>query len=88
MYFEQYVLRDSSKIMGNKDKSAYSLVRKQDDQQLNDKSINSASISGNDALEGENGIFLNAGLGILNDDNMLCFSARLSKVILVLNFLL
>ncbi|XP_057792064.1 regulator of nonsense transcripts UPF3 isoform X8 [Salvia miltiorrhiza] len=50
-----YVLRDSSKIMGNKDKSTYSLVRKQDDQQLNDKSINSASISGNEALEGENG---------------------------------
>ncbi|KAG6422147.1 hypothetical protein SASPL_118710 [Salvia splendens] len=49
-----YVLRDSSKIMGNKDKSSYSLVRKLDDQQLNDKSITSASIARNEALEGGN----------------------------------
>ncbi|XP_042061771.1 regulator of nonsense transcripts UPF3-like isoform X1 [Salvia splendens] len=59
----QYVLRDSSKIMGNKDKSAYSLVRKLDDQQLNDKSISSASIAGNEALEGENGGTGSTGLG-------------------------
>lgn len=48
--------------MGNKDKSAYSLVRKLDDQQLNDKSISSASIAGSEALEGENGMFLIACL--------------------------
>ncbi|KAL1564860.1 regulator of nonsense transcripts UPF3-like isoform X1 [Salvia divinorum] len=59
----QYVLRDSSKIMGNKDKSAYSLVRKLDDQQVNDKSISSASISGNEALEGENGGTGSTGIG-------------------------
>ncbi|XP_042006535.1 regulator of nonsense transcripts UPF3-like isoform X1 [Salvia splendens] len=50
-----YVLRDSSKILGNKDKSTYSLARKQDVQQLNDKPINSGSITGNESLEGENG---------------------------------
>ncbi|KAG6406379.1 hypothetical protein SASPL_133979 [Salvia splendens] len=50
-----YVLRDSSKILGNKDKSTYSLARKQDVQQLNDKPINSGSITGNELLEGENG---------------------------------
>lgn len=59
--------------MSNKDKSSHSLVPKQDDQQLSDKSFNSASISGNEALEGENGMFLNAGLGVFNDDNMSVF---------------
>lgn len=54
--------------MGNKDKSAYSLARKQDDQQVNDKSISSAFISGNEALEGENGMFLIACLrNFIND---------------------
>lgn len=58
-----YVLRDSSKIVSNKDKSAHLLVSKQDDQQLSDKSINSASIPGNEALEGENGGTGSTGTG-------------------------
>lgn len=34
------------------------MARKQDAQQLNDKPIISASITGNESLEGENGMFL------------------------------
>lgn len=81
MYLEQYVLRDSSKIVSNKDKSTYSLVPKKDDQQPSDKTINSASISGNEALDGENGIF-----EIPVDHDMLCFWA-IVYVILMLRFL-
>lgn len=43
--------------MSSKDKSTYLLTPKQDDQQLNDKSVNSAGISGNEALEGGSGMF-------------------------------
>ncbi|KAI3445571.1 hypothetical protein Pfo_002236 [Paulownia fortunei] len=50
-----YVLRDSSKIVSSKDKSTYLLVHKQDDQQVMDKSANSAAASRNEALEGESG---------------------------------
>ncbi|KAI3448361.1 hypothetical protein Pfo_005026 [Paulownia fortunei] len=50
-----YVLRDSSKGVGNKDKPTYLLVPKQDDQQLTDKSASLAAVSGTDALEGESG---------------------------------
>ncbi|KAK6157042.1 hypothetical protein DH2020_011290 [Rehmannia glutinosa] len=59
-----YVLRDSSKIVASKDKSTYLLVHKQDDQQLIDNSVNSAAVSGNEALEGESGMFQ------LHNDNM------------------
>ncbi|KAK6121225.1 hypothetical protein DH2020_044999 [Rehmannia glutinosa] len=51
----RYVLRDSSKGVGGKDKSTYLLVPKHDDQQLTDKSATLASVTGTDALEGENG---------------------------------
>ncbi|KAL7119678.1 hypothetical protein ACP275_02G077300 [Erythranthe tilingii] len=50
-----YVLRDNSKIVTSKENSAYSLISKQDDQQLVDKSVNSTAMSGNEALEGERG---------------------------------
>ncbi|KAL6513191.1 hypothetical protein OROGR_020677 [Orobanche gracilis] len=46
-----YVVRDSSKGVGSKDKPSYLLVHKHDDQQLADKSATLA----NDAPERENG---------------------------------
>ncbi|GFQ03956.1 regulator of nonsense transcripts upf3 [Phtheirospermum japonicum] len=58
-----YVLRDSSKVLSSKDKSTYLLVHKQDDQQLVDKSVNSAAVSGHEALEGESGGPGSTGIG-------------------------
>ncbi|KAL6494472.1 hypothetical protein OROGR_031272 [Orobanche gracilis] len=56
-FYHEYVLRDSSKIVSSKDKSTYLLVHKQDDQQLVNKSFNSAAVSGNAVLEDESGQF-------------------------------
>ncbi|KAL0422222.1 UNVERIFIED_CONTAM: Regulator of nonsense transcripts UPF3 [Sesamum latifolium] len=50
-----YVLRDSSKIVSSIDSSSNSLVPKQDDQQLVDKS-GSAAMSRNVSSEGESGV--------------------------------
>lgn len=55
MYVEQYVLRDSSKSVGSKDKTTYLLVPKKDDRQLTDKSASLAAVSETDPLEGETG---------------------------------
>ncbi|KAL6545703.1 hypothetical protein OROGR_009577 [Orobanche gracilis] len=54
-FYHVYVLRDSSKIISSKDKSTYLLVHKQDDQQLVNKSVNSAAVSGNAVLGDESG---------------------------------
>lgn len=48
-----YVLRDTAKGTGGKDKSTYILVPKRDDQQLSDKAVSSASASGTEVLEDE-----------------------------------
>ncbi|KAL3538496.1 hypothetical protein ACH5RR_001862 [Cinchona calisaya] len=52
-----YVLRDNAKVTSGKNKSAYVLVPKRDNQHLSDKSVSSAAASGNDAPEEGSGDF-------------------------------
>ncbi|XP_021891616.1 regulator of nonsense transcripts UPF3 [Carica papaya] len=50
-----YILRDSVKNTSSKDKSAYVLVSKQDDQQLSAKPVTLGSTAGTEALEEDSG---------------------------------
>ncbi|XAR56291.1 hypothetical protein NMG60_11036717 [Bertholletia excelsa] len=52
----QYVLRDNAKGTSGKDKPAYSLVPKRDDQQPSDKYVASAATPGIEVLEEESGL--------------------------------
>ncbi|XP_044489621.1 regulator of nonsense transcripts UPF3-like isoform X2 [Mangifera indica] len=58
-----YVLRGSAKSISGKDKSNYILVPKRDDQQGLDKLVTSASATGSDIVEEENGISGNTDSG-------------------------
>lgn len=55
----QYILRDSVKNTSSKDKSAYVLVSKQDDQQLSAKPVTLGSTAGTEALEEDSGMAVN-----------------------------
>ncbi|KAL6517786.1 hypothetical protein OROMI_033487 [Orobanche minor] len=67
-----YVLRDRSKIISSKDKSTYLLVHKQDDQQLVNKSVNSAAVSGNTVLEDESVFRSNSTSVFMGGAQFLC----------------
>ncbi|KAM7474570.1 hypothetical protein LguiB_021813 [Lonicera macranthoides] len=58
-----YVLRDTAKNTGGKDKSPSILVSKRDDQQISEKSVTSAGASGTEALEEESGVSGTAEIG-------------------------
>ncbi|KAL6514413.1 hypothetical protein OROHE_019021 [Orobanche hederae] len=71
-FYHVYVLRDRSKIISSKDKSTYLLVHKQDDQQLVNKSVNSAAVSGNTVLEDESVFRSNSTSVFMGGAQFLC----------------